>query len=88
MPGFDRTGPFGTGPFGRGLGPCGGGQAGGWGRGWGFRRGGRFGMGMPGWFPPLEDEKQSLEEQKTWLENRLAAISRRIQDLEQPGDTK
>ncbi|RMD57465.1 MAG: hypothetical protein D6828_03670 [Nitrospirae bacterium] len=23
MPGFDRTGPFGTGPIGRGLGPCG-----------------------------------------------------------------
>lgn len=83
MPGFDRTGPLGTGPIGRGLGPCGGGMAYGWGRGRGFRRGGWFGWG-PAAVPPLapEDEKSMLEQQKSFLENQLNAITQRLEGLD------
>ena len=80
MPGFDGTGPMGTGPFGRGLGPCGGGQA--WGRGRGFRRGGWFGSG--GVSAPVSpaDEKGLLSNQKNWLESQLSAINDRLQNLD------
>lgn len=79
MPGFDGTGPFGTGPIGRGMGPCGGGQMRGRGRGF-FR--GNFGWGMGQFTAPLPETKEVLERNKTWLEKQLAAISQRLQDLE------
>lgn len=79
MPGFDRTGPFGTGPIGRGRGPCGGGGAFGRGRFWG--RGG-FGWGYyPQEITP-EDEKSYLENRKGWLESELEAIARKLTDLQ------
>ena len=81
MPGIDGTGPFGTGPFGRGMGPCGGGQAGrGRGRGF-FRRG--FGRGLGAYAAPVADQKDLLAQQKSWLEDQLAAINQRLKDLEE-----
>ena len=78
MPSYDGTGPFGTGPSGRGLGPCGGGRAG-RGMGRGFFRGGCYqGMGFFTASRPVE--KEVLEQQKTWLESRLAVINQRLQD--------
>lgn len=81
MPGLDGTGPLKTGPIGRGMGPCGGGQAG-RGRGRGFFRGG-FGRGMGQFDAPVSDQKEFLDQRKTWLENQLAAINQRLQELEQ-----
>ncbi len=84
MPRFDRTGPLGTGPIGRGLGPCGGGQAAGWGRGRGFRQGGGRGQGF-GWVSApysVEEEKQTLEQQKSWLEEQIVAITQRLNSLD------
>jgi len=78
MPRFDGTGPLGTGLIGRGLGPCGGGQA--WGRGRGFGRG-NFGWGMGQFTAPQPETEEVLEQRKTWLEKQLAAISQRLQDL-------
>jgi len=78
MPGFDGSGPSGTGPVGRGMGPCGGGMAY-RGRGRGFRGAGR------GFFQPAsspETEKQVLVQQKSWLEQQLAAIADRLTGLE------
>ena len=82
MPGMDGTGPLRNGPFGRGLGPCCGGQANwGRGRGMGFRRGGWFGWGQA----PItaEQEKMSLEQQKSWLESQLYAITTRLQNIKE-----
>jgi len=81
MPGMDNTGPFGTGPIGRGMGPCGGGQ-GGWGRGRGFRRG--CGAGWDRLYTLLapNNEKAVLEQQKSWLESQLEAITKRLQGVE------
>lgn len=83
MPGMDNTGPFGTGPIGRGMGPCGKGQ-GGRGRGRGFRRGGGAGWGR--FYTPLtpNDEIAVLEQQKSWLETQLDAITKRLQGAEKP----
>ena len=80
MPGMNRTGPQGTGPIGRRMGPCGGGQAG-WGRGLGFRRGGRFGWDMMPNSSSPDDEKGILEQQKGRLETQLATITQRLQEL-------
>lgn len=78
MPGMDKTGPFGTGPTGRGMGPCAGDEAI-RGRGRGFRRGGGAGWGkIPTTLSP-DDEKRSLEQQKSWLETQLAAVIHRLQ---------
>lgn len=81
MPGFDRTGPFGSGPVGRGMGPCGGGQAN-WGRGRGYGRGAgsRWG-GTPTEISP-DDEKENLTRQKGWLESLLESINQRLKNLE------
>ncbi|MBN1537656.1 MAG: DUF5320 domain-containing protein [Anaerolineales bacterium] len=89
MPRMDGTGPFGTGPVGRGLGPCGGGRAGQFYRGWGggFRRGGGFGwnaVNAPFW----PDDIQYLEQQKSWLESQLQAINTRIANLSQSSDSE
>jgi hypothetical protein len=87
MPRMDGTGPFGTGPIGRGLGPCGGGSAfqrnGLWGMGWRFFRGGRFGWGMTPTSLSTDEEKEMLEQQKSWLETQLAAITQRLQGFGQ-----
>ena len=80
MPRRDATGPFGTGPVGRGRGPRGGGGAN-RGRGIGFGRGGRFGNGRMPAEPLPADEKELLDEQKSWLERQLAAIAKRLEDL-------
>lgn len=81
MPGMDGTGPLGTGPIGRGLGPCGGGFAGrGWGR--GFSRGG-FGWWPGQYAAPMTNEKEMLEQQRTWLDNQLNTINQRLKDLEE-----
>ena len=78
MPRFDETGPFGTGPAGRGFGPCGGGLAR-RGKDLGFFHGG-YGRGMGFFSASRPAEKEVLEQQKKWLENRLAAINQRLQD--------
>lgn len=87
MPGMDRTGPMGNGPMGRKMGRCGGGQAG-----QGRRRGFHFGNGMGGGVMPIslsqDDEKALLEQQKTRLENDLAAITSRLQGMEQPKESE
>lgn len=80
MPNMDRTGPFGTGPIGRGLGPCGGGQAG-FGRGRGFIRGGGRGWAPTSGLISPEEERTLLDQQKNWLEQQLAAISQRLQEI-------
>jgi len=78
MPRFDGTGPMGTGPLGRGMGPCGQGQARGRGRGFGR---GNFGWGMGQFSAPQQETREVMEQRKTWLEKQLAAISQRLQDL-------
>jgi hypothetical protein len=83
MPAMDRTGPLGKGRLGRGMGPCGGGQAWGWGRGHGPGRSG-WG-GFRSWFGG-SDEKDFLEQQKDWLEGRIAEITKRLQDLDETID--
>ena len=95
MPRFDGTGPTGTGPNGRGMGPCGAGNAVGYagrgggfagrvsgrGRGRGFFRGG-FGWGMAQTDVPQPDIKAAMTRRKAWLENQLAFVSQRLQDLD------
>lgn len=80
MPRFDGTGPLGTGPIGRGMGPCGGGQA--WGRGRGFFRGG-FGWWTGRVSAPITNEKEILEKQKEWFDNQLNTINQRLKDMEE-----
>lgn len=80
MPGRDATGPFGTGPLGRGLGPCGGGGAY-RGRGFGFGRGWGFSRGWGSGFQAPVNETEVLKDQKSWLEQQLAAIAKRLEDL-------
>jgi hypothetical protein len=77
MPGMDRTGPFGTGPRGRGMGPCGGGQPG-LGRGFRSRQGG-IGWGVAQAAVPTE--KEALEQRQSWLEEQLATVAQRLQEL-------
>lgn len=79
MPRYDGTGPMGTGPIGRGMGPCGGGQPRGRGRGFGR---GNVGWGMGQVVEPKPETKESMEQRKSWLENQLAAISQQLQDLD------
>ena len=66
MPGFDRTGPTGRGPMtGRGMGPCGGGMA------RGFRR---------GFVRPVELSKEEqvkiLEAEKDQIEKELKELKK------------
>ncbi len=79
MPRFDGTGPMGTGPIGRGMGPCGGSQA--RGRGRGFVRG-NFGWDMGQSTAPQPETKEVMEQRKAWLEKQLAAISQQLQDMD------
>ena len=92
MPRFDGTGPTGTGPIGRGMGPCGGGYAegnaegnagrvNGRGRGRGFFRGG-FGWGMGQTNAQQPDIKAAMTQRKIWLENQLAVVSQKLQDMD------
>jgi hypothetical protein len=82
MPGFDSTGPEGRGPYGRGLGPCGEGRGHhprgffgfGRGRGWG-------GRGLWWVRRPVVDVKTDLEAERTWLEEQLAVINRRLDEI-------
>jgi|BioPla2DNA2_1021312.scaffolds.fasta_scaffold00324_32 hypothetical protein len=92
MPKRDGTGPMGAGEMtGRGFGPCAGAPgmeySGGRGRGRGrglcpgfnrrrgFGRGLGFGRGYSG------DQKDLLQEQKSFLQDRLAEIDRQLEDL-------
>lgn len=81
MPGMDKTGPTGTGPIGRGLGPCGGGTAGRGRGGRGFGLGGGAGWGNRAANLSPEEEKSLLEREKSWLESRLDATKRRLEEL-------
>ena len=81
MPGYDGNGPYGDGPRGRGLGPCG-----------GNKTDTRFGLGVRrrGWFGrrpffgrdrfsrsyTTQDEITDLEQEKSFLEKRLADLKK------------
>jgi len=102
MPGGDRTGPMGMGPMtGRGAGICAGNNQAGWGnrffgRGPGFRRGGRgggFGFRSRMWgtgagnfqesaVPTQDDEKQWLQERTRALEMELEQLRRRMDGMQ------
>lgn len=76
MPYQDGTGPDGSGPVGLGLGPCGGGtvQRGRRLFGWGRRGRGR-GFGGAAVGRRLVSSGDSLQAEKSWLENRLNAVN-------------
>jgi hypothetical protein len=98
MPGRDRTGPQGQGSLtGRGMGYCAGDDPAfgappprGLGLGLGYRggRGGRFfGRGRGFWAQPAAapvDEKQLLQEQQSWLQRQLDAISNQLANMDKP----
>ena len=85
MPNRDGTGPMGQGPMtGRGMGPCGAGQARGFGGGRGFGRGqGRgFGRVIPVYQEPTkEQEAEILKAEKTEIERELKEIEKRLKEL-------
>lgn len=96
MPKRDGTGPMGQGSMtGRGLGICTGANAGGYGIGLGRGRGFGIGLGFRcnrdfggnfiGQYPGLTD-KELLTEQKNFLQKRLDAISKQLENLSE--DTK
>ena len=83
MPGYDGTGPEGRGPLGRRMGPCGGGDSPGRRNFFGFgygRRGGWRRMGPDArYFPDrFFVDKNDLQAEKSWLEQRLEALNRQI----------
>lgn len=95
MPGRDQTGPLGQGQMtGRGLGLCNGENTGlyGCGLGRGIGRGIRRGAGMSFWsrrgfgrytggLYETKTDQELLAEEKGWLESRLNAISKQLNDL-------
>ncbi len=87
MPALDQTGPWGMGPLtGRGLGPCAGGLAFGWGRGWhrGFGRG--WGLArFFGWDLPQtkQDQRAALADYQKALEDRLEEVKKEQAELDQ-----
>lgn len=97
MPGGDGTGPMGTGPLGWGRGPCGrglrrgfarGGFLGGLGRGFGFRRMSFAPAALSPYEPTqkeetlmLEQEAKSIEAEQNALNQELAEVKRRIEEL-------
>lgn len=90
MPNFDATGPSGKGPrTGRGLGPCGGGSARGFGRG-GFGRG--FcgcGYGI-GWrrFYSADNQLDALRNEEEVLKKELDALREEREFLEKGSKEK
>jgi hypothetical protein len=82
MPGRDQTGPSGTGPTGRRVGPCANSEndiGGRWqrqGRGFWPRR-------HQNWPVPVSpaEEKEFLEAEQNWLQKRIDAISKRLEEL-------
>ncbi|NCB41859.1 MAG: hypothetical protein EOM59_04490 [Clostridia bacterium] len=95
MPRRDGTGPVGQGAMtGRGFGPCTGvndnfnSNAFGSGFGRGMRYGGGmgfvgkrgFGRGYANSFA-LKTDQEALREEKSWIENRLSAISQQLRNL-------
>lgn len=85
MPYQDGTGPEGVGPTGRGLGPCGSGTAQRGGRFFGFGRGRRGrGRGFGGAFGVrgVVSSEDSLQAEKSWLENRLNVVNETLQKKE------
>ncbi|MEE9525811.1 MAG: DUF5320 domain-containing protein [Candidatus Woesearchaeota archaeon] len=84
MPNKDKTGPEGMGPMtGRGLGPCGSGQARGFGRGQGRGMGyRRMGFRQVGFAQPVEltkeQENKILEAEKAELEAKLESIKKKL----------
>lgn len=86
MPGRDGTGPIGRGAMtGRGFGLCKdanptvyGGRASWFGQGFRFGRGYRCRGGF-GW--GFENQKEMLEDQKVFLEDRLDAIKKQLEEL-------
>lgn len=96
MPGRDRSGPLGRGPAsGWGMGPCRGNDSYGYGRrgnrmGFAAGRRGRRGCGMgfgPGFGPGFgygavdgRSDREILEEERGWLEERLQAIAKQLEE--------
>ncbi len=79
MPRFDGTGPAGQGPMtGRGLGPCGGGQAFGRGRGAGRGMGRGLGYGRGyGFYQPTKEDTQAYIKD---LEAEIKAVKESLKD--------
>jgi len=80
MPGRDQTGPSGIGPTGQRAGPCANAE---YGIGdWGQRRQRRF-WSRHHWPAPVSpaEEKEFLEAEQNWLQKRIDAISKRLQEL-------
>ncbi|NLY90837.1 MAG: DUF5320 domain-containing protein [Firmicutes bacterium] len=92
MPGRDGTGPLGAGPLtGGGFGWCadarglgyGAGCGVGFGRGFACRRGfGGFGRGFLAAPLAVKDQKELLEKEKEFLQNRLQKIDQELENLE------
>ncbi|WP_157367272.1 DUF5320 domain-containing protein [Aminiphilus circumscriptus] len=81
MPGRNGTGPRGMGPAtGWGCGPCGMGFRRGFCRGGAFRAQGGWGGGMPlsQWVPSSEVERNALEQEAEYLEQRLNQVRSRM----------
>ncbi len=91
MPRLDRTGPSGYGPgTGLGMGPCGAGMA--WGRGRGFRRFSRRGLGRGlrrfwgygNYLPEItkDQESETLRNEVKSLEEELKVTRERLSEIE------
>ncbi|WP_300525131.1 DUF5320 domain-containing protein [Aminiphilus sp.] len=81
MPGRNGTGPRGMGPAtGRGFGPCRGGARRGFCRGGAFQARGGWSGGMPlsQWVPSSEAERNALEQEADYLEQRLNQVRSRM----------
>lgn len=89
MPGFANP------TFGRGRGFAFGRGRGAWGRGW---RSGYYAAGLPGWtgfrgatpysYPNAENEKRLLKAQADAMQGEIAAIRRRLEELEKEESPK
>jgi hypothetical protein len=83
MPGYDGKGPVGRGPNGRGMGPCGQGNVDIRRRFFGFGRGrGWGGCGFRWLNQSAIDEHEELSAERSWLQQQLDAINRRISEID------
>ena len=88
MPAFDKTGPQGTGPIGKGKGGCDtdtSTPAYGFGRGRGMRRGNGFGRGCGMRRGRCCDNQPTTADEKTYLENDIKAMQKRLDELNKQG---
>lgn len=83
MPGYDGKGPLGRGPNGRGMGPCGQGNDVTGRRFLRFgRRRGWAGRGFRRFNQSAIDEHEELRTERSWLQQQLDAINRRISEVD------